>query len=74
MYRSFDFDEPDVEVEIQIRQESTGFTMRPYQAEAADNVFAEWEGGATATLVCMPTGTGKTVLFSEVMRRYAEQN
>ena len=74
MYRSFDFDEPDVEVEIQIRQESTGYTMRPYQAEAVRNVFSEWDKGSTATLVCLPTGCGKTVVFSEIMRQYAERN
>lgn len=74
MYRSFDFDEPDVEVEIQLRQESTGYTMRPYQATAANNVFDRWAAGDRSTLVAMPTGTGKTVLFSEVMRRYAESN
>lgn len=73
-YRSlFDiFDEPDTETEIQVRQNNSRFRMRPYQSDAVDNVFAEWEGGNLSTLVCLPTGTGKTVVFSEVMRRYSE--
>ncbi len=43
--------------------------LRPYQEEAVANVFAEWESGSAATLVSLPTGTGKSVVFSEVMRR-----
>ncbi len=76
MYRSL-FDEVGedvVEQEIQVRQQETFYRMRPYQDEAVRNVFSEWEGGAVATLVCLPTGTGKTVVFSEVMRRFAESN
>ena len=76
MYRSL-FDEVGedvVEQEIQVRQKDTFYTMRPYQEEAVRNVFAEWERGITTTLVCLPTGTGKTVVFSEVMRRFSEMN
>lgn len=44
-------------------------TLRPYQLESVDAVFAEWEAGNRATLICLPTGAGKSVCFSEVMRR-----
>lgn len=71
MYQSL-FDYCDQEREIQLR-EPDAVTLRPYQEEAVASVFSEWEGGSAATLVCMPTGTGKSVVFSEVMRRWSEQ-
>jgi len=42
-------------------------TLRPYQRESVDACFREWET-VNSTLVCLPTGTGKSVVFSEVMR------
>lgn len=42
---------------------------RPYQAEANDAVFREL-ADKQSTLVVMPTGTGKTVLFSSVAKRW----
>jgi superfamily II DNA or RNA helicase len=42
--------------------------LRPYQNEATDCVFEEWKEN-DSTLVVMPTGTGKTVVFSEVIKR-----
>ena len=40
--------------------------LRPYQREAKDAIFREWESGHRRTLAVMPTGTGKTVLFGGV--------
>jgi len=48
-------------------------TLRPYQEEAVGAVFREW-GNVASTLVVCPTGTGKSVIFSEVMRRWMESN
>lgn len=42
--------------------------LRPYQSQASDAIFKEWEG-VDSTCVVMPTGTGKTILFSDVIRR-----
>ena len=42
--------------------------LRPYQQQAADAIFRAWED-APSTLVVLPTGTGKTLLFAEVIRR-----
>ena len=42
--------------------------LRPYQSDAVDCVFAEW-GKAQSTLAVLPTGMGKTVLFSAVIDR-----
>lgn len=42
--------------------------LRPYQAAASDAIFKEWQDN-DSTLVVMPTGGGKTVLFADVIRR-----
>lgn len=41
--------------------------MRPYQREALSAVKREWQSAAS-TLVVMPTGTGKTILFASLIR------
>ncbi len=45
-------------------------TLRKYQREAADAVEREFADGNRSTLVVLPTGTGKTVLFADVVRRF----
>ncbi len=40
--------------------------LRPYQQAAHDAIFAKWEGGADKLLLVLPTGTGKTIVFSAV--------
>lgn len=42
--------------------------LRPYQLAAADAIFKEWQDN-DSTLVVMPTGGGKTILFADVIRR-----
>lgn len=42
-------------------------TLRPYQAEAKEAVLKEWGQGHKRTLLVLPTGTGKTVVFSSVV-------
>ncbi len=39
---------------------------RPYQLAAKEAVFHEWDTGNGRTLIVLPTGTGKTVVFSSV--------
>ena len=41
-------------------------TLRPYQAEARDAILQEWDQGRKRTLLVLPTGCGKTVVFSKV--------
>ena len=41
-------------------------TLRPYQQQARDRIHAEWEAGRTRTLLVLPTGTGKTIVFASV--------
>lgn len=40
--------------------------LRPYQQEAFERVFSEWDGGVKKTLLVLPTGTGKTIVFSKI--------
>ena len=46
-------------------------TLRPYQIEAVKAIKREWEGEEKRkrTLLCLPTGCGKTIVFSEVTRQ-----
>ena len=41
-------------------------TLRPYQAEARDAILQEWDQGRKRTLLVLPTGCGKTIVFSKV--------
>lgn len=40
--------------------------LRPYQTEAKDAILNEWEMGHQRTLLVLPTGCGKTVVFAKV--------
>lgn len=42
--------------------------LRPYQEAARRAIEAEWEKGRRKTLLVLPTGTGKTVVFSMVAK------
>lgn len=41
--------------------------LRPYQMEARQAIENEWASGVKNTLLVLPTGTGKTVVFSKVI-------
>lgn len=62
------FDKPKPVIE-----EPEHVKLRPYQRDAVESVFNEWDQ-VQSTLVVCPTGTGKSVIFSEVMRRWVEGN
>lgn len=40
--------------------------LRKYQKEAENAIFSEWETGREKTLLVLPTGTGKTIVFAHV--------
>jgi superfamily II DNA or RNA helicase len=46
--------------------------LRDYQGDAVDGVFEQWEE-SVSTLVVLPTGTGKSVVFSNVIKRWFER-
>lgn len=41
--------------------------LRPYQEEARQKVQEEWKNGKKRTLLVLPTGTGKTIVFSKII-------
>lgn len=41
--------------------------LRPYQQEARVAIQDEWKSGVKNTLLVLPTGTGKTIVFSKVI-------
>lgn len=71
----FNFDAPPrYSPPVEQVDESPVIVPRPYQVEAVDAVFREWEAGHTSTMVVLGTGGGKSIIFSEVMRRWVEAN
>ena len=40
--------------------------LRPYQEQAKDAVLGEWDNGIQKTLLVLPTGCGKTVVFAKI--------
>lgn len=40
--------------------------LRPYQQAARDAIHTEWDAGRARTLLVLPTGTGKTIVFASV--------
>jgi superfamily II DNA or RNA helicase len=42
--------------------------LRPYQREALEAIRASYKRGVRKQLICLPTGTGKTVVFAQLPR------
>lgn len=40
--------------------------LRPYQKEAKEAVLAQWNDGIQRTLLVLPTGCGKTIVFAKI--------
>ena len=40
--------------------------LRPYLQQAKDAIFSEWKNGIKKTLLVLPTGCGKTIVFAKV--------
>lgn len=40
--------------------------LRPYQEEARQAVEGEWGKGVQRTLLVLPTGCGKTIVFAKI--------
>lgn len=47
--------------------------LRPYQQASKAAVFKEWEQGHQKTLLVLPTGTGKTIVFSKIIEDCVRQ-
>ena len=48
-------------------------SLRPYQREAVNAVLGARRSGVKRMLVCLPTGAGKTVIFSELAQMARRQ-
>lgn len=55
------------------RVKTQSIKLRPYQLQAVDNAFLEWQKDIRSTLINLATGLGKSVCFAEVMRRWDVQ-
>ena len=47
--------------------------LRPYQVDAASAIKAEWDKGNNRTLLVLPTGCGKTIVFCKVSEDQVRQ-
>ena len=47
--------------------------LRPYQQKAKDAILNEWDKGVDKTLLVLPTGTGKTIVFAKVIEERVKQ-
>lgn len=54
--------------------DNSKFSLRDYQQEAVDTVFKEFDSGIQRLMLVMPTGTGKTTVFSEITRILKAKN
>ena len=43
--------------------------LRPYQKQAIEAIEQDWERGHRRTLLVLPTGCGKTIVFANVAKR-----
>jgi superfamily II DNA or RNA helicase/DNA replication protein DnaC len=48
---------------------NTKLALRPYQSESLEQVEKAYKNGSNRLLVSLPTGTGKTVIFSHLVAR-----
>ena len=47
--------------------------LRPYQEEARQEIETQWENGVQKTLLVLPTGCGKTIVFAKVTEDQVRQ-
>lgn len=47
--------------------------LRPYQQESIDKIQEEWSKGHKKTLLVLPTGTGKTIVFTKLAEELVKQ-
>ena len=47
--------------------------IRDYQQEGIDKIYGVWNSGVTKVMFQMPTGTGKTVVFNQIVKQELEK-
>ena len=53
---------------------ATELKLRDYQADAIDAVFGAWADGMQRPAIVLPTGAGKTVVFSALIKQFRERH
>lgn len=48
-------------------------TLRPYQQELVDNVYADWNSGYKAPCIVLPCGGGKSVIIAEIAKQFTQE-
>ena len=51
-------------------QEITALKLRDYQTDIVQQVFEQWSSGYNALLIQLPTGAGKTIIFTAVANEF----
>jgi superfamily II DNA or RNA helicase len=51
---------------------ATELKLRDYQSDAIDAVFEAWAGGMRRPAIVLPTGAGKTVVFSALIKQFRD--
>lgn len=59
--------------EVKVSPVSSNIIARPYQVEAITAAFREWKT-VSSTLIVMPTGTGKSVVFAKILRQWLHEH
>jgi len=44
--------------------------LRPYQAQLKQDIYEAWDSGARNVLGVLPTGGGKTIIFSDIIKEH----
>ena len=50
------------------------FQLRDYQRECLEAILTKYRAGVRRQLTCLPTGSGKTVIFAEFPRYFRMRN
>jgi superfamily II DNA or RNA helicase len=61
----------EFDVPIVVPKVSKKIIARPYQQAAIDAAFREWQT-VNSTLIVLPTGTGKSVVFAKILKRWLD--
>jgi superfamily II DNA or RNA helicase len=56
------------------RHDNQALTLRHYQSDIVRKINNTWASGKKRPLVCLPTGSGKTILAADLAYRVAENN
>lgn len=59
--------------EIKVAPVSASIIARPYQKEAIEAAFREWKT-VSSTLIVLPTGTGKSVVFAKILQLWLQEH